>query len=222
MNNRLLCNFVLVVIAIDFLVIYTFLLTSHRGGLQISHNTTAFETSRKALQVMSDSLDCSLLMKEAALEKFIVQHQMLLGVACLALVVPYSVQPHSSMTMMMYYKQNRESLIQSYRNGEYKFNETCHAGKRCSIRSYYKIMRSYVEFNSQFKDSLLKSVWLAPDMDVEKASKWLGRTSDASLNLTDIDRHLLLRRFRKPLIYNLAMKDFSDISYRNLLYNKTE
>ncbi|KAL6728207.1 hypothetical protein Aduo_010003 [Ancylostoma duodenale] len=98
-------------IAIDFLVVYTFLLTSHRGGLEISHNITSFETSRKALQVMSDSLDCSLLIKEAALEKFVVQHQMVLGVACLGLVVPYSVRPNSFITMMMYYKQNREGLV---------------------------------------------------------------------------------------------------------------
>ncbi|ETN80897.1 hypothetical protein NECAME_02296 [Necator americanus] len=78
---------------------------------EVQHETFSMESSRKAVQVMSDSLDCSLLIKEAALANFPVQHQMLIGVTCLALVVPYTVNPSSSLTTLMYYKQNREGLV---------------------------------------------------------------------------------------------------------------
>ncbi|KAJ1373407.1 hypothetical protein KIN20_035796 [Parelaphostrongylus tenuis] len=49
---------------------------------------------------------------EASLQKFGIQNQMLFGIMCLSLLVPYSVTPYSSLSTMIYYKQKREALVE--------------------------------------------------------------------------------------------------------------
>ncbi|EYC06921.1 hypothetical protein Y032_0073g774 [Ancylostoma ceylanicum] len=69
------------------------------------------ETSRKAIQIMTDELSCSLLIKEVSMHDVDEQHQVLFGTACLALLAPYSVAPGSTQSMLMYYRQHRDGLV---------------------------------------------------------------------------------------------------------------
>ncbi|KAK6753079.1 hypothetical protein RB195_012592 [Necator americanus] len=224
-GNLLLCNFVVVIFAIDFLLVYTFFLSTRSEGFQeVQHETFSMESSRKAVQVMSDSLDCSLLIKEAALDNFPVQHQMLIGVTCLALVVPYTVNPSSSLTMLMYYKQNREGLARSYQDGDFRITKKCEPKSKsgCSIRNHLKLIRSYVESEKTFNHSYLNNAWMAPDIDLKRVSKWLGRRYHDKVNQKNMNRSLLLRRFQKPKMYDSVMQSRPNDKEKKLLYSETE
>uniref|UniRef100_A0A158PAG0 Aminoacyl-tRNA hydrolase n=1 Tax=Angiostrongylus cantonensis TaxID=6313 RepID=A0A158PAG0_ANGCA len=162
--------------------------------------TFSFETSRIAEQILSDDVDCSLLMKEATLERFNIQRQMLFGVMCLALLVPYSVTPHSSISTMLYYMQKREALANSFRLGH--ITEECAVSmppSTCKLRSQYKYMQGYIDLVGGLKNSSLNNVWKIGATKREKAKDWLFQGG----NLNDTE--LPLRKFRIPKALENAM-----------------
>ncbi|VDM61457.1 unnamed protein product [Angiostrongylus costaricensis] len=161
--------------------------------------TFSFETSRIAQQILSDDFDCSLLMKEATLEGFNIQRQMLFGVMCLALLVPYSVTPQSSISTMFYYMQRREALANSFRLGH--ITEECAVTmppSTCKLRSRYKYMEGYIDLVRGFKNSSLKNVWKIGATKRGKAKNWLFQGGNLNVGLP-------LRKFRIPKALENAM-----------------
>ncbi|KAK5964582.1 hypothetical protein GCK32_012445, partial [Trichostrongylus colubriformis] len=178
-GNLLICNFLVVVFAVDCILVYILLYTSFKEGVGLIQNTTlSYETTRSVMQILSDNLDCSLLMKEAGLNFKSVQHQMWIGLQCLKFLYLVSKNPKSvhaiPISTLFYYEQGPKMLAHNYQMG--KFTKDCSRGEpslRCGLGTQYKMMRSYVGEHETFNNSPLYSIWMSQEFKSEDVKKWL-------------------------------------------------
>ncbi|KJH40695.1 hypothetical protein DICVIV_13343 [Dictyocaulus viviparus] len=208
-GNLLLGNFIVAILAIDCLLIYVrYVNETHMMSTIIQNVTSSFETSRVSQQILTDDMDCSLLIKEASLAKFTIQNQMLFGITCLTLLVPYSVTPTSSLSTMVYYMQKREALAESFKFGYItKECSVANPPASCHIRSHYKYMMSHVDLINGLKKSSLGNIWKSASLDRTEVMEWLyqSRTSSRTTSKNvSIDENLLLRKFRIPRAFKRA------------------
>lgn len=127
---------------------------------------------------MSDNLDCSLLVKEASIQNADMHYQLLLGVACLSVLAPYSVAYDSSQSLLFHYYQHRPARASAYIDGYLK--KKCQLGDKgseahCELRDYISHVNGFVDVSTTFEKSAISNVWKSKGINQTIAQKYLFR-----------------------------------------------
>uniref|UniRef100_W6NDR4 Anoctamin n=1 Tax=Haemonchus contortus TaxID=6289 RepID=W6NDR4_HAECO len=189
-GNLLICNFLVVVFAVDCLLFYILSFTSHKEEIGFEQRVTqSYETSRAVMQILSDNLDCSLLMKEAGLKFGIVSYQMWIGLQCLQHINllttnPEQVNSSVPISSLFHYAQGRITLAESYRMKKFDkvqekevpiFDEECVSSPnfKCGLRSQFRMMRSLARVNESLDQSPLYLIWMTDEFNETAVRNWL-------------------------------------------------
>ncbi|WKX95801.1 hypothetical protein Q1695_012336 [Nippostrongylus brasiliensis] len=178
------------------------------------------ETARKRLFVMTDHLDCSLLVKEASIYGLSTHLQLLTGVACLSLVAPYSVAYDSSQSLLYHVSQRRKSASISYGDGHLK--KECqrpgrHSKQQCNPKNYLSRVNGFVDLNTTFQNSVIMDPWKEAEINVSMVKSFLYRIEESKTERV-LEMPERLRQFiNASLHYKKEIPETvaSDFGYKN-------
>ncbi|VDO48322.1 unnamed protein product [Haemonchus placei] len=166
------------------------------------------------MQILSDNLDCSLLMKEAGLKFGIVSYQMWIGLQCLQHINllttnPEEVNSSVPISSLFHYTQGRISLAESYRNKIFDRFEASVCVKtpsfECGLRSQFRWMRSFVRVNESLDQSPLYAIWMANEFN--ETASWIEKLKSFNFQRKDF-----VRQFRRPKLSLDIMPAYTNYS----------
>ncbi|XGW11738.1 hypothetical protein V3C99_012875, partial [Haemonchus contortus] len=139
---------------------------------QILRNVTLCrETRRMRLQVMTENIDCSLMIKELSMRRVQDEHLVLYAVACLSTMAPYSVSNASSISALFHYYQHREQRARSYIDGFLRKKCT---KKSCSKQNMISYMDGLIESSSGSMSNKMRTFLNASPIDMNEFRRhWL-------------------------------------------------